>query len=745
MRLGTKSCLECRRRKVRCIVAPGASRCRQCVLHRIKCKLSQAPLADTGPSPRDNNGSAGASSLDDSAQSSRLLASVLESLLSDESDKLLPPLQSYALVHSQSQAQSPSVASATARALSGSDGAFATAPLLHYLRDTLLTPAPSDHGGGSSPAVTDSPKQDLVRTRLRSSLVPERNTLQAVFELTQPFWSVWPVATHFPNTVAEACAFVSEELPGCDDGGAAKRLAWLSLCISQLPRDFVERRPATDFALPTADLASRLYEASRELAAAALEESGSLDALEALMVQYKWQLNLGRPRQGWKSIRLALDNALLLGLHRLDASDPANTRGRDIWTGLWRADRQMTLFLGVPHSVPEPFLNLPTVSTVPSQSGSPMDDIMDQAMLICGHIAERNHSPQQAATAYSQTAKITEEVDRLRAMIPAEWWLLTRGDTHGHALGQPFWQAAVIFFYHYINHLVHLPYVLPAKDDRRYQYSRDVALASAEGMLRAFRELPTCHGLPVACDWLDFATFSGAVVLVADLLSQQTRRLASEEERLWGVVADFARDMRAKSRVLDCIVPRQSADLLEHLHAVRHGMYAGPDEYDVVIPYFGRVSIRHPKQQRQLLHGQEQQLQQTLLRRELQQEEQKQQQPSPPQPQLVTQYHTPQQYPPQSHYSDGYSPASSNAAAVSTPIPTVPAVYQPANAYQTAVEFNWNLFRPQQSAGDGSCMELCNDWATQSFLPGPDDWNAVYEFVASEGMGANGNTRQGGF
>lgn len=120
-------------------------------------------------------------------------------------------------------------------------------------------------------------------------------------------------------------------------------------------------------------------------------------------------------------------------------------------------------------------------------------------------------------------------------------------------------------------------------------------------------QLPTCNGLPVVCDRLNFAAFGGAIVLVAELLEDEKRQqtesqhtqtqrcISGEGERLWALVAGCAQTMRRKADMINCVVSGQSADLLEHLHVVRHGLQLGPEECEVVITYFGRVCIRYPR------------------------------------------------------------------------------------------------------------------------------------------------------
>ena len=100
----------------------------------------------------------------------------------------------------------------------------------------------------------------------------------------------------------------------------------------------------------------------------------------------------------------------------------------------------------------------------------------------------------------------------------------------------------------------------------------------------------------MSCDFLDFLAFNAAAVLAADLLSTREedarhRRDEAEECRLWTLIMDLAGGMRRLADVLDCAAAEQSAEALEHLYAARRGRYAGPGDYEVRIPYFGRMRI----------------------------------------------------------------------------------------------------------------------------------------------------------
>jgi hypothetical protein len=48
------------------------------------------------------------------------------------------------------------------------------------------------------------------------------------------------------------------------------------------------------------------------------------------------------------------------------------------------------------------------------------------------------------------------------------------------------------------------------------------------------------------------------------------------------------------SNAMECRIAGQGFCLLEYLSTFRNGDYQGPDNYDVVIPMFGRVKITRP-------------------------------------------------------------------------------------------------------------------------------------------------------
>jgi hypothetical protein len=541
MRLGTKSCSECRRRKIRCTYKGGNGRCEQCRVHKLHCK-PQEPGSRQAPSSS-------------SASSRKTLPDV-----TDENDV-------------------------------GFDGHAENlddAPLLHFLRY-----------GAASPSSQPSPRQAPEYRSAYSApdplqgLVPRSKTLVTILEFTQRYWSVWPLASEtderghssFPSTVATAVHFVGESMRSPNLGIVARCLCWLALCLQQLPKGFQDSE--AHLPLPISDLPS-LYMDHVDAIISNLEAHVcNRDCIEALILQYKVHVNGGRPGRAWRCTRRAIDNALLLGMHR-DKS--ASSHSRWLWNSLWRSDRHLSLCLGLPYAVPESLIE----SSDDGESSIPLDRVMHRIHLVCGQITDRDLA--QRDSSYLATAKIAEEMDCIREMIPKEWSTLDDTD-QGLAtpLGVTFWKRATVFFFHYALLVMHLPYLLKAAEDRKFEYSRLVVLESAQTMVEIYAKMKTCGGIPIICDFLDFTAFTAAMILATDLISNSSSRLIEENERIWLLITGLSADFRHTADMMNCKVASQSAEVLDHLYAARHGVYDGPEVYQVRIPYFGLVSIKQPR------------------------------------------------------------------------------------------------------------------------------------------------------
>ena len=103
-----------------------------------------------------------------------------------------------------------------------------------------------------------------------------------------------------------------------------------------------------------------------------------------------------------------------------------------------------------------------------------------QSSVICGHIIELNQGRDPAT--FASMIEIDQELDQLEKCAPDRWW----GDTPSGSLNHArIFERLVIRFWHlHVRHLLHLPFMLLAVTDHRYEYSKLVGLNSACEMIK---------------------------------------------------------------------------------------------------------------------------------------------------------------------------------------------------------------------------------------------------------------------
>ncbi|CAG9982531.1 unnamed protein product [Clonostachys byssicola] len=598
MRLGTKSCSECRRRKVRCEFDDGSDSCQQCVLHDARCipqddyAVSAEASASASVPP-----SASASTSDDlQARMGSLEASVRE---------LCQAISQTGINHSSlSVAALPAQSSEHEQGTGANqDAALDEAPLIQYLRHSLATQVdttirsddPSREPCAGNPII--GPKERRIR-----DLIPVNSTLVRMFDLSHKFWDVWPLHSArdanshnihgLPTSVGDAVGFIDDSLRSSNPSILAKCLVWFCLCLQQLPPAYTTN-PEFCLPMPKANLMDKCLD---ELDVAVFQRSSSrlgcdLDLLEVYILQAELFVNMGRPCRAWKSVRQAVDNAMLLGLHRPEQD---GARLKSIWSTLWRLDRQLSMFLGLPYSVPGDL-----ILQDDRDDGiylSLEHQIVQSVTFVCGRIVERDQRRQQRwqeKTSYSDTVSIMETMERIRNLIPTEWYNFERVNQPQVTPAIAFSRMSILLHFHFTNTLLHLPYVLLAAHDRKYEHSRFLALESAKAMVQTYLRLRSLIEDNFTCDFLDFLAFSGGIVLAADLIKRGQGK-KPDDERIWELLRELSSRLGQTAEELGCSVATQAAEVLRNLYSISRGEYHSPDSHEIMIPYFGIMRIRAP-------------------------------------------------------------------------------------------------------------------------------------------------------
>ena len=499
--------------------------------------------------------------------------------------------------------------SALTAAANPSDGSFSpcdadrTAPLLS-LFDTLVLKRDFHHRNFDlmdNPAIANWELGTLyenTNARLLKSIkndVPNVRDLTHILEFSRDSWRMWR------NVFPEDLGLLSAELDGLRVGNirdfiyrslntdnvaiVVKVILCLAVHLQQLPRDF-------DYSECTLQASSEdLQNHYMRFVDRFLDRHdgvvATLEGVECLMIQAEFYINVGKPKRIWSIFRRAVNCAQLLGLHR----PSQDARRRALWSQIWQRDRELSLVLGLPYAVSEPFLA--SSSTV---AGQLEEKFLAQLGIVTGHVIERDQNHGQ--TNYHTTSNIALELDECKDLMPEGWWaMIPSTDVSDDTL---FMASVMKMKYHNTRKLLHLPFLLKSYEDSRYGFSRATCLESARQMIRIYRTMRD-EGRPLLkmCDMMDFQAFTATMVFVVELLGHSqvpVHRPPQQDASDWDIVNGIIQDFKRVSRTMVCSVAEQAAQLLQDFYSSHHSHTASRQPlYEATIPYFGKLRIaRNP-------------------------------------------------------------------------------------------------------------------------------------------------------
>ncbi|GAD93709.1 hypothetical protein NECHADRAFT_36252 [Paecilomyces variotii No. 5] len=597
LRLGTKSCSECRRRKIRCVFTGGSRVCQACSLHGTPC-IPQTPRPQ--PSRDRDSPSTDAALLQ---QRVRELEGVVDRIV-----QFVNPIQGTGSASSgagvgerfpehepHDQADNgqnlhayvmplPPHNAVNISTLSNiSANLTSDAPLAKLLREALLL-----HDGDGE--LFDE-KQDagLVRPTNDSvgalaPAVPDTDTVSLILHETKRFWPLWPPYhygpghsdTLHPGAMAYAEQHIAQALSTGHGPMFCKALLWLALCIQQLP----VRSKYTVIPGSSVSFLIDSYLRFSNILLSIQEESG-LDSIDCFLMQYKILINMGRPQRAWLALRRALALSNIAGFHR-PASDNDSMR-QSYWSQLWQLDKFMSLILGLPSGV-----TTVAPKTVESRDYSePLHRrILWRVGVICDNILKRNQDA--ANTSYATTVTLDQEAEDLRRLLPDEWWHPHKPGSNVEAVYN---QETTKFLYFLMVKLIHMPYMLKSLSNRRYDHSCLSTMEASREMIWAYlrlRDSPDAR--TVQCELMDFQAFGAGISLIIGS-SLESRNSLPTQDSDRKMARDLAAALRRTSVLLDCTVADQGARSLETLLKAYMRGNNEPYRLSMKIPYFGELQI----------------------------------------------------------------------------------------------------------------------------------------------------------
>ena len=613
MRKGTHSCHECRQRKVRCVFEAHARKCNACSARDLRC-VDQEPRRSRSPNSGDSKST---------RDRVRKLEGMLDQVLHNQSkiDKAIGSRKLDSAVFESSEGLSVAEETVPATGVknvrmendrqadlphfSGShlmkSQKFSDEPLLGLFKDVdedeRRDPRPQASIQGAHLgllAAGGSPYRSLQALQVQ---IPNSRELMLMLEAGQSNLNIWSSA--FPDELGTSQSGSLVRLRNHIYGrlhsdimtDAVKVVLCLALHIQQLPTDFDSTKIC--LGVPLHDLQETYIAAAESLLASDEGPAGTLGGLECMILQSDYYINLGRLRKVWLLIRRAVSLAQLLGLqHKTDAEirPERALRRTAVWSELWLRDRGFSLILGLPYATLES--QVPPLTSKNDNSDTQRAKRLSRELsLVMGHIVRRDQDPNRMT--YSDTLKIEEDLEECQSIMSAEWWDSTPSpDTPTDVLCGI---CVAKMRFHTVRRLLHLPFLLKAFENEKYQSSRLAVLQSSREMINVYSVLrDEKRPLLKICEMVDFQVFAAAMTLVVDLLAGSQSPDHGDhyrEERDWQLVLQTEVELRRFSLSMKgCKVAALGARVLKDFSSLQKA--SAEEICKIDIPYFGRIEIQ---------------------------------------------------------------------------------------------------------------------------------------------------------
>jgi hypothetical protein len=328
----------------------------------------------------------------------------------------------------------------------------------------------------------------------------------------------------------------------------------------------------------------------------------TIEGLECLLLQGLFQLNSGKLRRAWLTFRRALSITQMMCFDKdfMKSKKGVNSSSvkarKQMWHQVIMSDRYVSVLLGLPCGTeddcfgPEETLN---------GANDEIDLIFERRLsVIAGHISKRNQA--ESSRINSQSQVIEEDMDRLAKDMPQEWWKIPRLDSsnRSRAVAQQFSRLTTQMWYYQLETLLHLPFMLRAATEHRYEYNKIVCMRASREILLRYLALRHVNNTQLLCRVVDFATFIASLTIILCLFqpSQESEIIRSQQQRddtalLEEIILSMEKLARSSDRE---VVAKQSVEVLRALLKVNDTSGTSKGNLRLTIPYFGTISITRP-------------------------------------------------------------------------------------------------------------------------------------------------------
>lgn len=305
---------------------------------------------------------------------------------------------------------------------------------------------------------------------------------------------------------------------------------------------------------------------------------GSIEGLQCVMLESMYYHNGGNLRRSWIANRRAMFIAQMMNLHQSQSrarfkilDHKTNAYPQFMWFRIVSLDRNLCLMLGLTQGSFDQSMATGTAF----RDDIPMGRLERMHCTLASRILERNESDQYSND-FALTENLDSELQKAGRSMPSRWWLMPDLDSVTDDPHTLFLDMGRLFsqLYHYklLNQL-HLPYMLRSSPERKYEYSRMACVNASREILMRFILFRSYNRNGFCCRTVDFFALMAAITLLlahldSHRLSQTSNFLAHQYLSDRAMIEQAQANMEKISHVNGDTLSAQSADLLHRLLAI---------------------------------------------------------------------------------------------------------------------------------------------------------------------------------
>ncbi|KAL7931283.1 hypothetical protein V8C35DRAFT_309989 [Trichoderma chlorosporum] len=607
VRKGTRSCWECKRRKIRCTFSPGnATTCIWCISHNAAC-VSQRFQDEADDASRTQT------------MESRMMR--VESLLEQILEKL--DSRSQQSFTQESPGRPAIVDDGTGidvvNTITSISAPWSISAVVSVFQSASFM---SEIGGKETSSTTGStvaPDSSLSAThsdtnmwpklkrvsRLLLEMMPSRIAIEILDGQSSPW--ICQLLRPLPSLKQSNKFSLLKTMPLESSSLShptviARALMCIVICLQQLPQHV----DITQFQLPSPrdTYMESLTSVITSLVTLDDEIIATPEGLECLLLLSIYFVNSGRPRRSWLNNRRTLAIAQLMDLHRVHDDDVNGKSSNpeasvaELWPHIIHYDRHLSQILGFPCGVVDTYepLTSSKLKLLQHLDGYKQDALyLAELDRIAALLIEREQRSARLATSITQS--IDNALVNLATSMPQSWWhpFDRLSGSQAEAMEMLYGRYNIQLWHHQLEMSNHLPFMLDKTEERQTEYSRIACLKAARQLIKVYLPLRTTFGM-FSCCMTNFQAFTAAVILIFNMFlrtpNAEMDAKSGRRESDWSLIADVISVLDAAVERFEDRVALQARDVLKLLQAIEKDPKSlQGDKFHFTIPYFGIISI----------------------------------------------------------------------------------------------------------------------------------------------------------